>query len=230
MNIYAIVCTRDRNNVSETTDKLMSFLCSARIKILILSNAKSIFSAYYGAYNHINPTEDDIMIFCHDDVEIREDPIEFVGKLKNIFSSPEVGFVGAAGTTCLGPDAVWWDQTRWQQAKHKGKVTHIDPQGREYQTPYGPPGDVVALDGLFLAAKKNVLEAVGLEKPEYFEGEWDFYDIYYTTQAFLKGFTNKVMDINIFHNSRGELVGRDSWHKNREAFIENNDFPIEIKE
>jgi len=37
-----------------------------------------------------------------------------------------------------------------------------------------------------------------------------------------------VMDIKIFHNSRGELVGRDSWHKNREAFIANNDLPIEI--
>ena len=128
----------------------------------------------------------------------------------------------------LGPDAVWWDQERWQQAKHRGVVTHIDPKGKEYVTPYGPPGDVVTLDGLFFAAKRKVIDAVGLDKPDYFEGEWDFYDIHYTSQAFLKGFTNKVMDIKIFHNSRGELVGRDSWHKNREAFIAKNDLPIEI--
>ena len=130
----------------------------------------------------------------------------------------------------LGADAVWWDQTRWQQGKHRGRVVHVNKQGQEFVTTYGHPGDVVVLDGLFLAAKRKVIEDVGLEKPEYFEGEWDFYDIHYTSQAFLKGYTNKVMDINILHNSRGELVGRDSWHKNREAFIANNEFPIEIKE
>ena len=89
---------------------------------------------------------------------------------------------------------------------------------------------MAVLDGLFLAAKRRVLDDIKLSKPEYFEGEWDFYDIHYTSQAFLKGYTNKVMDINILHNSIGELVGRDSWHKNREAFIANNQFPIEIRE
>ena len=129
----------------------------------------------------------------------------------------------------LGEDAVWWDMSRWQRGRHRGKVIHKNKEGQEYLTPYGPPGEVVALDGLFLAAKKRVIDDVSLKKPKYFEGEWDFYDIHYTTQAFLKGYQNKVMDINIFHNSRGELVGRDSWHKNREAFIKNNSFPIEIK-
>ena len=230
MNIYAIICTRDRNNVSSTTDKLLTFLCSANIKVFLLSGAKSIFSAYQGAFEKINPQKDDITIFCHDDIEIRENPVEFVRKLRECFDSPEVGFVGAAGTMDLGPDAVWWDQSRWQMGKHRGQVIHIDPQGKEYITPYGPPGDVVALDGLFLAAKRNILDAVGLKKPEYFEGEWDFYDIHYTSQAYLKGYTNKVMDIRILHNSRGELVGRDSWHKNRAAFIENNDLPIKIED
>jgi len=230
MNIYAIICTRDRNKVTSTTDKLLTFLCAANVKIFMLSGAKSIFSAYQGAFEKINPEKEDIVIFCHDDIEIRENPAEFVEKLCNSFSAPEVGFVGAAGTMSLGPDAVWWDQERWQQAKHRGVVTHVDPKGKEYVTPYGPPGDVVTLDGLFFAAKRNVIDAVGLDKPDYFEGEWDFYDIHYTSQAFLKGFTNKVMDIKIFHNSRGELVGRDSWHKNREAFIANNDLPIEIIE
>jgi hypothetical protein len=81
-----------------------------------------------------------------------------------------------------------------------------------------------------LAAKPKVIEDVGLSRPEFFEGEWDFYDIHYTTQAHLKGYSNQVIDLNILHNSRGELVGRESWHKNREAFIANNDLPIELKE
>ena len=230
MNIRAVICTRDRNKVSPTTNKLVTFLCSCDIAVYILSNSKSLFSSYKGAFDKINPDPEDITIFCHDDIEIRESPDNFVNKLKESLSQPEVGFVGAAGTMELGPDAIWWDNTRWQYGKHRGEVIHLDPKGKEYITSYGPPGEVVTLDGLFLAAKRRVLDEIGLEKPEYFEGEWDFYDIHYTSQAFLKGFTNKVMSLHILHNSRGELVGRDSWHKNREAFIANNDFPIEIKE
>tara|TARA_R110000796_G_scaffold188778_1_gene305709 strand:- start:691 stop:1383 length:693 start_codon:yes stop_codon:yes gene_type:complete len=228
MNIHAVICTRSRDDVSETTDKLLAFLCSCGIGVYLLSGAKSLFKAYTGAYQKIDPKPEDIMIFCHDDIEIREDPKEFVRKLTEGLSLPESGFVGPAGTTCLGPEAIWWNQREWQQRKHKGKVLHLNPEGQEYLTPYGPPGDVVVLDGLFLAARKKVIDEVGLEKPEYFEGEWDFYDLHYTSQAFLKGYTNKVIDMNILHNSRGELVGRDSWHKNRESFIAHTELPLEI--
>jgi len=230
MNIHAIICTRDRNNVSSTTNKLISFLCKCKIGVYLVSGAKSIFGAYRGAFEKIDPDDDDILIFCHDDIEIRENPEEFLKKLTTLTSLPETGFIGPAGTTYLSQNAVWWDQEWWKAGKHKGKVIHVDPQGKEYITQYGPPDDVAVLDGLFLAAKPSVIKDIGLEKPPYFEGEWDFYDIHYTSKAFLKGYTNKVIDLNILHNSRGELVGRDSWHKNREAFIANNDLPLEIKE
>ena len=32
----------------------------------------------------------------------------------------------------------------------------------------------------------------------------------------------------MMHHSIGELAGRDSWHKNRVAFIENNELPMQI--
>ena len=242
MNIHAVICTRSRDDVSETTDKLLAFLCSCGIGVYLLSGAKSLFKAYTGAYQKIDPKPEDIMIFCHDDIEIRETPEEFVRKLTESLSLPESGFVGPAGTTHLTKNAIWWDQAMWQQGKHRGEVHHpqaetpnrphhlgISQQTFIDKTHYGPPGDVVVLDGLFLAARKKVIDEVGLEKPEYFEGEWDFYDLHYTSQAFLKGYTNKVIDMNILHNSRGELVGRDSWHKNREAFIANTELPMEIK-
>ena len=228
MNIYSLICTRSREDISPTTDKLLSFLAQGGVKTYLISGSSSIFSSYYGGVEKIDPDPEDLIIFCHDDIEIRENPSQFIEKLKAITSSDETGFVGPAGTTCLGPDAVWWDQGRWQQGLHKGKVTHIDPNEKEYLTYYGPPDDVVVLDGLFLAARAKVIRDIGLQKPEYFEGEWDFYDIHYTSKAFLQGYTNKVLDMNILHNSRGELVGRDSWHKNRLAFIEKTDLPLKL--
>lgn len=229
MNIYAIICTRSRDDISETTDKLLTFLCSCDIKVSLVSGAKSLFTAYKSAYQRIQPNKEDIVIFCHDDIEIRNTPEDFKQQLTTLLDSDKVGFVGPAGTQYLGDSAVWWDLDLWRKGFHKGKVYHLDPKNKEYTTVYGPPDEVVVLDGLFLAAKPKVIEEVGLEKPEFFEGEWDFYDIYYTSQAFLKGYTNKIINLEILHNSRGELVGRESWHKNREAFIEKNDLPLKIK-
>jgi len=228
MSIHAIICTRDRDKVSPVTHRLVEYFVKCDIKLYIMSAAVSIFSAYKGAFDHIKPDPEDILIFCHDDIDIREDPKSFVDKLKNLLDDDAVGFVGIAGTTFLSQNAIWWNQDYWRMGKHRGKVTHVDKNGVEYLTEYGPPDEVVVMDGVFLAARPKVLEDIGLDKPDYLTGEWDFYDIYYTSQAFLKGYTNKILDIDVVHHSIGELVGRDSWHQNRDAFIAHNPLPIQL--
>ena len=57
--------------------------------------------------------------------------------------------------------------------------------------------------------------SIDLAKPDYLEGDWDFYDIHYTLAAHIKGYKNKAINLSAVHFSRGELAGRDSWHKNR---------------
>lgn len=231
MRIHAIVCTRSREDISETTDTLLTFLSRCTANILLVSGAKSLFSAYQKAYKAANPAPDDIVIFCHDDIIIRERPEVFVKTLETALADETTGFVGAAGTMHLGKDSVWWDLDQWKLGMHRGRVLHLHPEtGQEYETFYGDPGEVAVLDGLFLAAKPKVIEDIGLQKPDYFTGEWDFYDLHYTSQAFLKGYTNKVIPLKILHNSRGELVGRDGWEANRAGFIANNDLPIQIHE
>ena len=137
---------------------------------------------------------------------------------------PKTGIVGAAGTAHLGEEAVWWNQKQWAAGKHRGSVNHKTPDIHE--TYYGPHGRVVALDGLFLAARKEVWDKVGLEKPTYFKGNWDFYDIHYTTRAHLLGYKNYTIPVELIHESSGELAGRDSWHMNREAFIAHTELPL----
>ena len=123
MTIHAIICTRSADSVPETTDRLLKFLVTCGIKVYLMSNAKSIFKAYEGAFAKLNPDDEDICIFCHDDVEIRENPNVFMEKLNSLCSLPETGFVGPAGTTCLSKNAVWWDQYHWELGLHRGKET-----------------------------------------------------------------------------------------------------------
>ena len=223
--IYAFICTRSKN-FNDTTKKLSSYLSRAGISTKFLVGQKSIFSGYNTAFKKFDIKDNDIVILCHDDIEILTDPEVFKNIIVRTCLQPETGFIGVAGTRHLSEDAVWWNHALWQQGQHRGYVYHGSDILTADPTYYGPPDQVVCMDGLFLAARGAVLRDVGLEKPEYFEGDWDFYDIHYTVSAHKKKYKNKVVPISVLHNSHGELVGRDSWHKNRQAFIERASLPL----
>ena len=88
--------------------------------------------------------------------------------------------------------------------------------------------EVVVLDGLFLAAPIRVLEKIGLEKPETFEGNWDFYDLEFTMKARSRGYKNYTKPILLRHESFGNLAGRDSWIKNKIAFTDKWHPPVKL--
>ena len=228
MKIYSIICTRDKE-LKPVTKELVDKLSSLPAKVILMVNQESIFSGYKKAFESVNPEDTDIFILCHDDIEILSDIKIFKNALETHLSQYKSGFAGVAGTTFLDKDAVWWNHDRWKAGLHRGHVFHGKSPYEYDNTYYGPPDQVVAMDGLFLAATAKTLEKVGLDKPEYFEGEWDFYDIHYTTKAHQMGLINKVVPIMVLHNSFGELAGRESWHKNREAFIKNTELPIKCK-
>ena len=225
--IYAFICTRSKE-LNETTKRLSSYLSRANINTKFLVNQKSIFEGYSKAFKKFDIQDNDIVIMCHDDVEILTDPEVFKDIIVNTCLRVDTGFVGVAGTTHLSEDAIWWNQNFWRQGKHRGHVYHGKDILTADSTYYGSPGQVVCMDGLFLAASGKVLREVGLGKPEYFEGGWDFYDIHYTVTAHKKKYKNLIAPISILHNSKGELVGRDSWHKNRQAFIERINLPLSL--
>lgn len=224
MKIFSIICTRDKS-LNPITQRLVHTLSSYGADVKVLANQDSIFKAYEKGLSLCNAEDEDIIILCHDDLQILASKPEFIAALSKCIEK-EVGIVGPAGTTLLGEDAVWWRQDRWQAGYHRGAVKHYGPSSQLNTTNYGPFGQVVALDGLFLAARKSVWEHVSLKKPDYFEGLWDFYDIHYTTTAHNLGYKNYAIPLDMIHQSSGELVGRDSWHKNREAFINNTTLPL----
>lgn len=224
MKIYSIICTRSKD-LSPITQKLVSKLSTLPAKVILMTNQKSIFSGYKKAFDKINPADNDIFILCHDDIEINGDSKSLLNAI-SIVNADGYGFAGPAGTKLLGQNAVWWDQERWNKGLHSGEVYHPEKETKVFhRTYYGPLSKVVVLDGLFLAASARTLREVGLEKPSYLKGDWDFYDIHYTFTAFDRGLTNVTVPIHIAHHSRGELVGRDGWNDNRLAFIGNTNLP-----
>ena len=230
MKIHAFICTRTKD-LNPTTQKLVSYLSRCRVEVKLIVGSRSIFKAYSDAVRKAKLKQDDIVIFCHDDIEILSSEDHFLQVLLGSLLDKKTGFVGPAGTTELTNRAVWWDQEQWAKGKHRGFVFHgSDLCSGSNPTFYGPYGPVAVLDGLFLAARADTLSKINLEKPEHFKGEWDFYDIHYTYSAKKAGFVNKAVPILLMHNSAGELAGRDSWHENRERFVTKNinKFPITV--
>lgn len=226
---FALIPTKS-TELKQVTKDLLSYLASAGVESILLPNKKSIFSAYTEGLNLIkekNPDPDSVVILCHDDIEILNKHIHFREQLSLVAFNPQYGFVGPAGTTLLGENATWWDHQVWQQGHHSGFVFH-GQKNNNHTTYYGDYRRVVVLDGLFLAARLATLQKINITRPPEFEGLWDFYDIYYTMQTHKLGLHNRTLPFLIRHESMGELAGRASWHKNREAFIKMYQLPEKI--
>ena len=216
MKKIAFIPTRHENSELE----ICKYFSKNGWNPVVLTNKNSIFSAFKDAVEKEKIGPNDYVIFCHDDIKILTDPEVFNEVISHELEKKETGFLGVAGTQLLNQTAVWWDGlTRVPKAPLTGYVFHGNDIHNMTSTFYGPPGRAVVMDGLFLAVKGKVLNTIQLKKPSFFEGDWDFYDIFYTIQTHLKGLHNKVIPISILHESFGDLAGRDSWTKNREAFL-----------
>ena len=218
IKIHSLTCTRD-SDLSETTANLLKYFEKCNITSKILINRDSIFNAYTKGIDELDADLDDIIILCHDDIEILSDPNVFTHLLKEKLIKEDTGFIGVAGTRQFAKNGVWWDREEWKAGSHSGYVFHGKDLDSMNATFFGQLGEVVVMDGVFLAATKRTLISIQTTQPRKFVGKWDFYDIFYTFQTFLKGKKNYTIPIQIRHESFGELAGRDSWHKNREAFL-----------
>lgn len=226
---FALVPTKS-TELKQVTKDLLSYLASTGVETILLPNKKSIFGAYTEGLSLIKEKgvqPDDVVILCHDDIEIMNKPNHFREQLSLVAYNPRYGFVGPAGTTFLGENATWWDHQAWQQGYHSGFVMH-GTKINQHTTFYGDYRQVVVLDGLFLAARYQTLCDIKIQRPESFPGMWDFYDIYYTMQTHKLGLHNRTLPFFIRHESMGELAGRDSWHNNREAFKKMYNLPEKI--
>lgn len=216
---FALIPTKS-TELKQITKDLLSYLAKTGVDVILLPNKKSIFSAYEQGLNLIeqkNAQPNDVVILCHDDIEIMNNPDHFRENLILLSNNYKLGFAGPAGTTFLGDNAIWWDHQVWKEGLHSGFVMH-GTKFNQHSTYYGEYRRVVVLDGLFLVTRLQTLKTIKIARPESFLGLWDFYDLYYTMQAHKLGLHNTTMPFFIRHESMGDLAGRESWHMNREAF------------
>ena len=178
-------------------------------------------------YNKIlNESENDIVVFCHDDLLFETSG--WMYKLKSHFSrNPEYGIIGLAGTKYFPTSGKWWEI----QSTMYGIVNHKSDE-KQWESRYSKDignklEPTIIVDGLFFAVnKKNIVE----QFDESVEG-FHFYDIDFCFRNYLKSVKIGICtDIRVTHLSIGAT--NEMWEKNRKTFVDkfSEKLPIDITE
>lgn len=225
MNVYLSVCSRsDKTPVS--LDRLWNWAYPD--EMLVAYDASSVYQGHQSNLKDLLIQDDDVICLVHDDVEILSAKSEFLRYLE-LCNKPGTGFVGVAGGTVYDNNAI---KGAWWNARAVGASRGFVFQGVEKETMvpnyFGPHGQVIVLDGLFLACSYKTLKLVGLDQPEYLSSGWDFYDIHLTLKAHLMGLNNYTVPIICKHESAGNM--RQDWYTARDQFLKHhyNNIPVRL--
>ncbi len=194
--IAFVICSIRPERFARLTADLRARFAGHALDIVGIHDARSLCEGYARG---IAAASGDLVVLCHDDIEILTP--DFADRL--IAHLRRVDIVGVAGTTRLA--APVWTWAGWP-ALH-GIVVHGEPDGGRcavsFYGPASPPGaPVQALDGLFIAMRRSVLDTVRFDAA-IFDG-FHFYDVDFTYAAHLAGCAIGVAtDIALLHHSPG---------------------------
>jgi hypothetical protein len=174
-------------------------------------------------YNEIiNESKNDIVVFCHDDLEF--DTKDWGKRIIKHFEKSDFGVLGVAGTTEIPKSGMWWEDKR----KMIGIVNHKH-EGKKWESKYSKSwGDEINeccfVDGLFIAVNKKRIKVNFDESVKGFH----FYDVYFSVKNFLQNVKiGTIYNVRITHLSIGQT--NESWEENRKVFEEEYKESLPIK-
>ncbi len=167
-------------------------------ELVVISDAQSLCEGYSRG---LAQSTGELVIFCHDDIEIICDG--FYTRLIDSFVNADV--VGVCGVTLLNGPALAWAGSPYL---HSSVVNHAgdgDAYWPSLASTEGPRIDgAQALDGMFIAARRPVAEEIGFDAVT-FDG-FDFYDVDFSYRAHKRGFNVRIQtDLHLLHKSRGNF-------------------------
>jgi hypothetical protein len=195
--ISLIICSIDPARFAKVQAMYRAAFGDEPWEMIDIHDAKSLAEGYNRG---VAKCKGDMLVFSHDDIEILSP--EFPKRLKSHLGRFEL--IGVAGTSRLS-------NARWMSAGPPlifGQVCHFQPDGRIGVDMYGAPkpviGGIQALDGVFLAARRSLLDKVSFDAVTF--DKFHLYDLDFSFAAYRAGFQLAVAaDINILHHSAGSF-------------------------
>lgn len=217
--ISIIYCTREHNQ--KHIDHLKKVGGHPKVEVIEYINNGEGLTKFYN--KGLEESKFDIVVFCHDDIEIESKQI--AKKLIRHYENSDYGILGVAGTKELSETGRWWDNRKAMYGRvwhtHNGKKT-LSKYSHDLEKSVE---EVVVVDGVFFSVMKSRLKETFNPDVKGFH----FYDVDFCFRNYLKDIKIGVhTDIVINHMSIGET--NDEWEINRGMFAEKykGDLPIKI--
>ena len=179
-------------------------------ELIAIRDARSLAEAYNRG---VAASRGDVVLLSHDDIDVLVP--DFAARLhEHLRTFDALGVMGA--TQMSGPG---WT---WSRHPHlRGWITHRGPEEDGWYASVVDPrpvaGDIVVLDGVFMAARRSVFDEVRFDD-ETFDG-FHLYDIDWSCRAAEAGFRLGVAgDLGIVHESRGRFG--EKWAAYAERFCD----------
>lgn len=208
MAVSTIICSPDEARSARAVAHWQTLLAGWPGEVIAIVGPDSLSAGYTEG---LAQAKGAVVVFSHDDVTLPADAVHrMVAHLRH------VDVLGLAGTTRLsGPG---WVSSGWPYLR--GQVVHVLADGAGcsvsvYRPHHGLMGGIQALDGLLIAARRDVAAAVGFDTRT-FDG-FHLYDVDFSFRAHLAGYRLAVAgDIPVLHASTGSFDA--AWAEAADAF------------
>lgn len=210
--ISVICCSIDPAKAGRIEAHYRSLLREQPYEFIGVTAPRSLAQGYNGA---IERSRGDILIFSHDDIEFLE-PQTWLARLQAHLRTYDM--IGLAGTTKLV-------SAGWAMAGPPytfGQVGELDGRSTPFRVllcsvPAPAIAHIQAVDGLFMAVRRAVLERVRFDE-ETFDG-FHVYDIDFSFSAYVEGARIAVAaDLPVLHHSQGNF--NQQWQRYAARFID----------
>jgi GT2 family glycosyltransferase len=225
--ISVIVCSK-YNALPQRLKESLQQTIHIEYEVLHIDNSGNSYSIFE-AYNlGVRKSRYPYLCFVHEDVVFHTK--EWGIRLINHLIKPQTGIIGVAGCALISPLPGQWNDM-YLSMNIIQSVSKRRKSPRRYYFSNGlsnPPWPAVALDGVFLAMRKDLFEKIQFDESlPGFHG----YDLDICLQAHNAGFRNYVVDdILIEHFSRGNFS--TEFYQNTFKVFEkwNKHLPVHVKE
>ncbi len=213
--ISIVVCSRDKRLLDELSENIKNSI-GCDFEFIGIDN--SLRRGITKVYNEgLKKAKFPYICFIHEDVRFLTDSWGkiLIEKLKD----KEIGVLGVAGSSFIPENGIWYSVKR---PFVKGQVVH-EAKGKEQLDRFGitrEDEEVVVLDGLFLACRREVATEIGFD--EELEG-FHFYDADFSLRVSKKYKNIVTYDLLLKHYSGGKKD--ESYEKLRKKFIEKHKLP-----
>lgn len=207
--LSVVICSIDADKFARVRRNLEARFAGVDHEIVVLRDARSLCEAYGRA---LALARGSLVLFCHDDIEIAsEAPYAQIEAALD-----EADVAGIAGTSRLtGP--------QWVSARRPHVHGHVITPTAEgawrlslYGTLSGLSGGLCAIDGVFMAARRETFLRIGFDAA-HFDG-FHLYDIDFSFRAWQSGLELCVCnEIDLIHASAGNFGGE--WRRHAARFV-----------